>query len=80
MSKINKQILLIAALLLSFCFSYSQHDAKPQNVILIIADDIGYGDLSCYGAEAVRTTHIDQVAKRGLVFTDAHTTASTCTP
>ncbi|MGE9313462.1 sulfatase family protein [Niabella sp. CJ426] len=80
MSTVNKQILLIAVLLLSCFFSYSQHHAKPQNVILIIADDIGYGDLSCYGARAVRTPHIDQVAKRGLVFSDAHTTASTCTP
>jgi len=61
-------------------YSYSQNPAKPQNVVLIIADDIGYGDLSCYGATAIRTPHVDQVAKRGLIFSDAHTTASTCTP
>jgi arylsulfatase A-like enzyme len=53
--------------------------AKP-NVVLIYADDIGYGDLGCYGATGVRTPNLDKLAKQGLRFTDAHTTAATCTP
>jgi arylsulfatase A-like enzyme len=52
---------------------------KP-NVIIIYADDLGYGDLSCYGATRVRTPNIDRLASEGLRFTDAHSTASTCTP
>lgn len=50
------------------------------NIIFILADDIGYGDLGCYGATRVRTPHLDRLAREGCQFTDAHTTASTCTP
>lgn len=52
---------------------------KP-NVIIIYADDLGYGDLSCYGATQVHTPNIDSLAKEGLRFTNAHSMASTCTP
>ena len=52
---------------------------KP-NVIVILADDIGYGDLSCYGATKVKTPNLDLLAKKGLRFTDAHAAAATCTP
>ncbi len=53
--------------------------AKP-NVIFILADDIGYGDFSCYGATKIKTPNIDRLAKQGLRFTDAHSAAATCTP
>ena len=53
--------------------------ARP-NIILIYADDIGYGDLSCYGATRVQTPNVDRVAKGGLRFTDGHCTSATCTP
>ena len=53
--------------------------AKP-NILLIYADDLGYGDVSCYGATRVHTPNIDRLAREGLRFTDAHTTSSTCTP
>jgi arylsulfatase A-like enzyme len=53
--------------------------AKP-NVIFILADDIGYGDLSCYGAMRVQTPNCDRLAREGIRFTDGHTTAATCTP
>ncbi|KAB7730326.1 sulfatase-like hydrolase/transferase [Rudanella paleaurantiibacter] len=52
---------------------------KP-NIVLIYADDLGYGDLSCYGAKALRTPNIDKVAAEGLRFSRAHATAATCTP
>lgn len=54
-------------------------DTRP-NVIIIYADDLGYGDLSCYGATQIHTPHIDRLAKEGLRFTNAHSEASTCTP
>lgn len=57
---------------------WSQPD-KP-NIILIYADDVGYGDLSCYGAEVLQTPHLDALAKRGTRFTSAYATSSTCTP
>ncbi len=52
---------------------------KP-NIVFILADDIGYGDLGCYGANQVKTPHLDQLAREGMRFTDAHATASVCTP
>ncbi|GAB4009534.1 arylsulfatase [Spirosoma migulaei] len=52
---------------------------KP-NIVLIYADDLGYGDISCNGATKVRTPNIDQIAKEGLQFTNAHASSSTCTP
>lgn len=54
--------------------------STTPNVILIYADDLGYGDLSSYGAEAIETPNVDRLAKEGLRFTHAHSTASTCTP
>lgn len=55
---------------------------SPQapNVLIIYTDDIGYGDIGAYGAELIPTPHIDQLAKDGLRFTDAHCAASTCSP
>lgn len=50
------------------------------NVILLVADDLGYGDLSCYGATRVTTPCVDSLARTGLLFTDAHACASTSTP
>ena len=50
------------------------------NVIIIYADDLGYGDLSCYGAKKISTPHMDALAKTGIRFTNAHSTSATCTP
>ncbi|HVU35011.1 MAG TPA: arylsulfatase [Opitutaceae bacterium] len=50
------------------------------NVIVILADDLGYGDLGCYGAKAIKTPQIDQLAAQGLRFTQAYAPASTCMP
>lgn len=52
---------------------------KP-NVILLVADDLGYGDLSCYGAQRVATPTVDSLAEEGIRLTDMHACASTSTP
>jgi len=57
----------------------SQMPDKP-NIIIIYADDLGYGDISCYGASALKTPNIDRLASRGLRFTNAHCTSATSTP
>lgn len=62
-----------------FGFSQNANSAKP-NILLIYVDDLGYGDVSCYGATSVKTPNIDYLARNGLMFTDAHCTAATCTP
>jgi arylsulfatase A-like enzyme len=54
--------------------------AEQPNIIVILADDIGYGDLSCYGAKLVQTPNLDRLASEGRRFTDAHSPAATCTP
>ena len=54
-------------------------ETKP-NIVLIYADDVGYGDLSCYGATSVRTPNLDRLAGAGVRFTNAHATSATCTP
>ena len=50
------------------------------NVVIIYADDLGYGDVSAYGATRLKTPNIDRLAHEGLRFTDAHSAAATCTP
>jgi len=53
--------------------------AKP-NIVYILSDDVGYGDVGCYGANKVKTPNIDRLASQGCRFTDAHATGSVCTP
>jgi arylsulfatase A-like enzyme len=50
------------------------------NIVFILADDLGFGDLSCYGRPDYRTTHIDRLAREGLRFTNNYTAAAVCTP
>ncbi|OUW19303.1 MAG: arylsulfatase [Opitutales bacterium TMED158] len=54
--------------------------AALPNVVLINADDLGFGDTSCYGARLVRTPHIDRLAREGRRFTDAHSASAVCSP
>lgn len=55
-------------------------DVAPTNIVIIFADDLGYGDVSCYGAKKIQTPNIDGLARDGMVFTDAHAAASLCSP
>ena len=54
--------------------------AEAPNVVLILADDVGYGDLGCSGNTHVKTPHIDRLAAEGRRFTDAHSASAVCTP
>ena len=55
-------------------------DQRPANVVLILADDLGYADTSIYGSKSIPTPHIDALAAGGVRFTDAYVTAATCSP
>ena len=68
--------LLVAA----FGLAAATLQAAPPNIVYIFADDLGYGDLSCYGATKVKTPKIDQLAAEGRRFTDAHSASAVCTP
>jgi arylsulfatase A-like enzyme len=67
-------------LLIAFGFQTSLVAAEKPHVIVIMADDLGYGDASCYGATALKTPNIDRLAAGGLRFTSGYCSASTCTP
>lgn len=71
----------IAALtFLVFSSTKASQPLKP-NILLILADDLGYGDLRCYNPESkVPTPHLDRLAREGMRFTDAHSPATVCTP
>jgi len=73
----HRIITLVFTLLASTMFVVA---APKPNIIVIMADDLGYGDLSCYGAKAVQTPAIDRLAREGVRFTSGYSSASTCTP
>ena len=50
------------------------------NVVMIYADDLGFGDLECYGAKGVRTPNVNRLSENGVRFTNAHAVAATSTP
>ncbi len=54
--------------------------SRPPNILFILADDLGYGDLSCYGRPDYRTLQLDRLAREGLRFTSNYTAAAVCTP
>lgn len=54
-------------------------DSRP-NIVYILADDLGYGDLGCYGQKLIATPHIDRLASEGMVFTDHYAGNAVCTP
>ena len=71
---------LFLILLLMLLAGTSSRAEQPPNVLFILMDDMGYSDVSCYGAKAVSTPHIDRMAAQGLRFTHFHTAASICSP
>ena len=60
--------------------SFAEASADKPNVVFIMADDLGYGDLSCYGAEHFETPACDRLAEEGMRFVDAHSPSAVCTP
>lgn len=75
-------IALLATLVLSPLSAMQAADNSNQkpNIILILADDLGYGDLGCYGSKINSTPNIDSLAKGGLRFVDYHTAGAMCSP
>ncbi len=72
--------LLVICTLISFAFFTQAKAQQKPNIIIIYADDLGYGDVSCYGATKIKTPNIDKIATKGLRFTNAHSSSATCTP
>lgn len=79
MIDMDKKILAAAAAALSVCACGRQEVKKP-NVVFLLFDDLGYGDLGCYGQEKIETPNIDALASQGLLFTDMYTAAPLSSP
>ncbi|MCF7567044.1 arylsulfatase [Sabulilitoribacter arenilitoris] len=80
-------LIVLITISLTSCQTGKKNETKPKekesskpNIIFIMADDLGYGDLSCYGATKIKTPNIDKLAKKGIKLTDAHSPSAVCTP
>jgi arylsulfatase A-like enzyme len=82
----NPILAILTTAMLTACNSTTtEPDSSPQNldkpnIVIFYVDDLGYGDLGVYGAKGVQTPNVDALANNGLRFTDAHSSAATCTP
>ncbi|NOR76138.1 MAG: sulfatase-like hydrolase/transferase, partial [Draconibacterium sp.] len=78
----KKNIYIACLLIIASLFTNNIEANNPEklpNVIFILADDIGYGDLGCYGGK-IPTPNLDKLAENGIRFTDAHSPAALCAP
>jgi arylsulfatase A-like enzyme len=81
MNTMNASLLLRAILIPAWlAVSLTASGAEKPNIVVILADDLGYGDLGCYGSPTIRTPHLDRMAAEGLRFTDFYAAAEVCTP
>ena len=71
--------LAVSALAIQFAPAVNASTGGP-NLVIILADDLGFGDVGCYGATRIPTPNVDRLAREGLRFRDAHSTSATCTP
>jgi arylsulfatase A-like enzyme len=69
-----------AILLAALCSSAALAAERTPNIVIIYADDLGYGDLGCYGHPTIRTPHLDRMAGEGMRFTEFYSAAEVCTP
>ncbi len=70
----------IAALAVPRWLRASSAAKQKLNIILIVADDLGYGDLGCYGQKKIQTRNIDRLAKEGTLFTQVYAGSTVCAP
>jgi len=73
-------LLMAAVGLASVAVSAEAADAAKPNIIFILADDLGYGDLGCYGQQMIRTPNLDRMAAEGLRFTQCYAGSTVCAP
>jgi arylsulfatase len=83
--RLQRLALALATILLTVALTgsitaYGQDGPKPPNIVLIVADDLGYGELGCYGQKKIRTPRLDQMAKEGLRFTQFYSGSPVCAP
>ena len=74
----NMKPLIVAALFL--VFNSCAEEPTPPNIIYILADDLGYGEIGAYGQEIIETPNIDALAKNGMLFTQHYSGSPVCAP
>ncbi|MFO7824937.1 MAG: sulfatase-like hydrolase/transferase, partial [Cyclobacterium sp.] len=79
---IKTNLILFSALLMVSCQQeqVEQTEKQKPNVLFILADDLGYHDLSCMGSDYYETPNIDRIANEGMVFTNGYATCQVCSP
>jgi len=70
----------ISILIFNGCTTEKENENQKPNILLILADDLGYNDLGFQGSEDLRTPNIDKLSKNGIIFNNAHVSASVCSP
>jgi arylsulfatase A-like enzyme len=79
LSQAGAAALAASALGIHFAPAVDAREIRP-NIVIILADDLGFGDTGCYGATKIPTPNVDRLAREGLLFRDAHSASATCTP
>ena len=77
---LSRTLLVLFVSLISCSGAWAADGKTRLNIIFILADDLGYGDLGCYGQERIKTPNIDQLAAQGLRFTQAYAGSTVCAP
>ena len=82
MNKIQYLFLIIAIAAFSSCSNNQSKNTivKQPNILLLLADDMGYGELGCYGQEKIKTPTLDRLAQNGMLFTDFYAGNAVCSP
>ena len=73
-------IFLLGSFIVLSCSEVKQKEELRPNIIYILADDLGYGDLSCYGQQNFQTPHLDNLARQGMKFTQHYSGSTVCAP
>lgn len=76
----SKVLLVMVALVLAFDCATVGAKSVPPNIIFILADDLGFNQLGCYGSEVIRTPNLDRLASHGIRFTQAYSGNTVCSP
>jgi arylsulfatase A-like enzyme len=80
LSDLKLLLILLSAFLLGCQNKDTEQSSLLPNIVIIYMDDLGYGDMSAYGASEIQTPNMDRLANEGIRFTNAYATSATCTP
>jgi arylsulfatase A len=80
MNKIKLLTLIAPGLVMHACTGIVEKQPEKPNIIVIFTDDLGYGDIGCFGATDIKTPNIDRMAEEGMIFSSFYSASSVCSP